>query len=148
MEHRDPIGGAIHTIMICPTSHSNPSPSLSLAAATTLPSLARFAFAAVFLTFFWNSAATKLDGLFTPTLDVYAQVFPKAMEAVGCDVSQLSAFHTLVVLVRAWAEYALPAVARHGFLQCVTRKVAAEAFLCLGGFARVSGLFNAPFNPT
>ena len=92
------------------TLHNALAGGLSRAAAATLPTLARFAFAAVLLTFFWNSAATKLDGLFTPTLGSYAQVFPKAMEAVGYDVSQLSGVHTLVVLAGAWAEYALPAL--------------------------------------
>lgn len=73
-----------------------------------LPTLARFAFAATLLVYFWHSAGTKLDGLFTPSLGAYAQIFPKAMEAAGYDIGQLGLFHKLVVLAGSYAEYILP----------------------------------------
>lgn len=77
-----------------------------------LPLLARFTFAATLLGYFWASGLTKLGsglfGLFNPSLGAYAQIFPKAMEAAGYDVSKLSGFHTLVVLAGTWAEFLLP----------------------------------------
>jgi putative oxidoreductase len=73
-----------------------------------LPTAARLVFAGVLLGYFWASAATKLDGVFTPSLGAYAQIFPKVFEAVGYDASQLGLWHRLVVLAGAWAEYVLP----------------------------------------
>lgn len=77
-----------------------------------LPLLARLTFAGVLFLYFWNSGLTKISdgvfGLFQPSLGAYAQIFPKQMEAVGFDVSQLSIFHTLVVLAGTWAEFILP----------------------------------------
>jgi putative oxidoreductase len=73
-----------------------------------LPTAARLLFAGVLLGYFWASAATKLDGVFTPSLGAYAQIFPKVFEAVGYDASQLGLWHRLVVLAGAWAEYVLP----------------------------------------
>lgn len=75
-----------------------------------LPTLARATFAAVLASYFWSSALTKLDGPFTPSLGAYAQIYPRAMEAVGYDPSQMSAFQTLVVLGGSWAELILPAL--------------------------------------
>lgn len=77
-----------------------------------LPLLARFVFAATLLGYFWASGLTKLgDGIFgflSPSTGAYAQIFPKAMEAVTYDVSQLSWFHWLVVVAGTWAEFLLP----------------------------------------
>ncbi|WGW05743.1 DoxX family protein [Tropicibacter oceani] len=77
-----------------------------------LPLLARFVFAATLLGYFWASGMTKLgDGLLgflRPSTGAYAQIFPKAMEAVTYDVSQLSVFHWLVVVAGTWAEFLLP----------------------------------------
>jgi len=74
--------------------------------------LARFLFAAIFLIYFWVSGLTKLGdgffGLFSPSLGAYAQIFPRAMEAAGYDASQLTFFHTIVVLAGTWAEFILP----------------------------------------
>ena len=47
-------------------------------------------------------------GIFSPSLGAYAQIFPKAMEAVGYDVSQLSIFHWAVVVAGTIAEFVLP----------------------------------------
>jgi putative oxidoreductase len=73
-----------------------------------LPSLARFAFAAVLMLYFWASAATKFDGVLTPSLGAYAQIYPRAFEAAGYDPRQLSLFAHLVVLLGGWAEVVLP----------------------------------------
>lgn len=77
-----------------------------------VPLFARFVFAATLLGYFWSSAMTKLGdgvmGIFVPSTGAYAQIFPKQMEAVVYDVSQLSFFHTLVVLAGTWAEFILP----------------------------------------
>jgi putative oxidoreductase len=82
------------------------------AAPWLLPTLARFTFAATLMLYFWNSGLTKLGsgigGLFAPSLGAYAQIFPKAMEAVGYDVGQLGLFHRLVVLAGTYAEFLLP----------------------------------------
>lgn len=77
-----------------------------------LPLLARFLFAALFLMYFWVSGLTKLgDGVFgflSPSVGAYAQIFPRVMEEIVYDTSQLSFFHTLVVLAGTWAEFLLP----------------------------------------
>lgn len=83
---------------------------LDRAGDVALPTLARAGFAAVLLGYFWASGLTKLDGPFTPSLGAYAQIYPRAMEAAGFDVSQMSGFQTLVVLAGAWAEVILPAL--------------------------------------
>lgn len=75
-----------------------------------LPIAARFIFAAVLLTYFWASGLTKLDGVFMPSLGAYGQIFPRAMEAAGYDISQMGAVRTLIVLAGAWAELILPAL--------------------------------------
>lgn len=85
-----------------------------------LPLIARAIFAAVFLAYFWVSGLTKLGdglwGIFSPSAGAYAQIFPRAMEAAGYDASQLSLFHTLIVLAGTWAEFILPALIVIGFL--------------------------------
>lgn len=82
---------------------------LNTSADTILPTLARFVFAATLLFYFWNSACTKRDDTpFSPSIGGYAQIFPKAMEAVGYDISQMSIFHWAVVVAGTLAEYILP----------------------------------------
>ncbi|MEM8741757.1 MAG: DoxX family protein, partial [Pseudomonadota bacterium] len=54
--------------------------------------------------------------LFQPSMGAYTQIFPKAMEAVSYDVSQLDTFHTLVALAGTWAEFILPALFVLGLL--------------------------------
>jgi putative oxidoreductase len=77
-----------------------------------LPTMARFVFAAVLAVYFWASASTKLgDGIFgflSPSTGGYAQIWPKAMEAVTYDSSQLGIFHWAVVVAGTWAEFILP----------------------------------------
>ena len=84
-----------------------------------LPTLARLLFAAILLKYFWVSALTKLgDGVwaFSPSMGAYAQIFPRAMEAAGYDTGQMSAYHTLVVLLGTWAEFVLPVLIVIGLL--------------------------------
>ena len=82
-----------------------------------LPTLARLIFAGVFLVYFWNSATTKVgDNIFMPSLGAYAQIFPKATEAVGYDISQLSLLHTLIVIAGTVAEFVLPLLIVIGLL--------------------------------
>lgn len=85
-----------------------------------LPILARLVFAGVLLVYYWNSGQTKLgDGLFgflTPSSGAYVQIFPKAMEAVGYDTSQLNFFHWAVVTGGTIAEFVLPALIAIGLL--------------------------------
>lgn len=77
-----------------------------------LPILARLVFVGVLFMYFWNSGLTKVGdgifGIFTPSLGAYAQIFPKAMEAAGYDVSQLGVFHWAVVTAGTIAEFVLP----------------------------------------
>ncbi|NDR56366.1 DoxX family protein [Aliiruegeria sabulilitoris] len=77
-----------------------------------IPTLARFAFAAVLLMYFWGSAMTKLGdgifGLFSPSVGAYAQIFPQKAEAVVYDTTQFSIFEKLLILAGTWAEFILP----------------------------------------
>lgn len=77
-----------------------------------LPLLARFTFAAVLLMYFLRSAQTKLGegffGFLSPSDGAYIQIFPKEVEALGYDTSQLDTFHWLVALAGTWAEFILP----------------------------------------
>ena len=85
-----------------------------------LPTVARFLFAALFLMYFWVSGLTKLGdglmGIFQPSVGAYAQIFPRVMEAVTYDTSQLSLFHWLVTLAGTWAEFLLPLLIVIGLL--------------------------------
>lgn len=77
-----------------------------------LPTMARFVFAAVLAVYFWASGLTKLGdgifGLFSPSVGAYAQIFPKAFEAVSYDASQLGVLHWAVVVAGTAAEFILP----------------------------------------
>jgi putative oxidoreductase len=70
-----------------------------------------------FLTLGWGICPDHgFFGIFSPSVGAYAQIFPRAMETVGYDSSQLSLFHTLVVLAGTWAEFILPFLIVIGFL--------------------------------
>ena len=77
-----------------------------------LPLAARFTFAATLLIYYLNSARLKVgDGFFgilSPSDGAYIQIFPKAFEDVGYDVSQFGFFHWAVVTAGTWAEFLLP----------------------------------------
>lgn len=81
-----------------------------------LPTAARLVFAAVLFSYFWSSAQTKLDGVLTPSIGAYAQIFPKAFEAVGYDPAQMGLWQWLVVLAGSWAEFVLPVLIVLGLL--------------------------------
>ncbi|UZD91637.1 DoxX family protein [Cognatishimia activa] len=85
-----------------------------------LPTLARLIFAAVLLFYYWNSGLTKLgDGFFGflfPSVGAYAQIFPKALEAVSYNTSALSIFHWAVVFAGTVTEFILPALIVIGLL--------------------------------
>ncbi|WP_103334029.1 DoxX family membrane protein [Pseudotabrizicola formosa] len=82
-----------------------------------LPVLARLVFAAVLAGYFWASALTKLGpGLLMPSTGAYAQIFPRAFEAVGYDASQLGLWPRLVVLAGTGAEFLLPLLIIAGLL--------------------------------
>jgi putative oxidoreductase len=84
------------------------------------PLLARLVFAATLLVYYWNSAGTKISegifGFLRPSSGAYAQIFPRAFEAVGYDSSQLSPFQTLIVLAGTWGEFVLPLLVVIGLL--------------------------------
>lgn len=85
-----------------------------------LPTLARVFFATSLAGYFWASALTKLGdgplGFLSPSVGAYAQIFPRQMEAVVYDTSQLGAFHWLVVVAGTWAEFILPLLLILGLL--------------------------------
>jgi putative oxidoreductase len=84
---------------------------LDSAADWALPTAARAVFAAVLLGYFWASAMTKIgDGVLSPSIGAYSQIFPKMFEAAGYDPSQLGPFATFVVLAGTFAEFLLPAL--------------------------------------
>ena len=74
-----------------------------------------------------------LFGLFSPSTGAYAQIFPKAFEAVGYDASQLGLFHWAVVVAGTLAEFVLPLLIILGLL---TRLAA----LGMMGFVAVQSL--------
>lgn len=75
--------------------------------------LARFAFAAVLLGYFWNSARTKvgegISGFFSVSDTAYFQIVPKVMEAAGLDTANVALFPwKLMVYAGTYAEFILP----------------------------------------
>ncbi|MFQ6550431.1 DoxX family membrane protein [Aestuariibius sp. 2305UL40-4] len=88
---------------------------LDRAASAVLPTLARLVFAGVLLVYYLHSAGTKHEGL-SLSLGAYAQIYPKAMAAAGFDITQMSAFQTLVVTAGTIAEYVLPILLLVGLL--------------------------------
>lgn len=94
------------------TLHNRIFSGLDNAGNWIVPTLARFTFIAVLLSYFWASAKTKLGdgvlGFLKPSDGAYIQIFPKAVEAAGYDTSQLNAFHWLVAVAGTWAEFVLP----------------------------------------
>lgn len=74
---------------------------------------ARFVFAAVLLTFFLNSAATKVGagfpGVLIPGVGAYAQILPPIAEAAGYDPSQIAVFPwKILVFAGTYAEFIVP----------------------------------------
>jgi putative oxidoreductase len=74
---------------------------------------ARFAFAAVLLGYFWNSAKTKVGegfaGFFSISENAYYQIVPKAIEAAGLDTTNIALFPwKLMVYAGTYSEFILP----------------------------------------
>lgn len=96
------------------------SAMLETALSPLLPLLARLTFAAVLLGYFWSSALTKLGpgifGIFAPSPGAFAQIYPRAMEAVSYDSSKLGLIPHLVVVAGTLAEFILPALIVLGLL--------------------------------
>ena len=84
------------------------------ASVPVLTTLARFVFAATLLGYFWNSGLTKIpdgvSGLFSPSFNAFAQIFPKGAEAAGFDIGAATVFQKAVILAGTWAEFVLPAL--------------------------------------
>lgn len=85
-----------------------------------LPTLARVVFGGVLLVYYLNSGLTKLgDGLWgvlQPAAGAYAQIFPRAFEAVGYDINALGLFHRVVVVAGTLSEFILPVLIVIGLL--------------------------------
>ncbi len=92
--------------------HDRLAHSLNNIASEILPLLARLIFASTLMLFFWRSAMTKLGdgfmGLFTPSINAYAQILPTRFEAVGYDTDALGFLDWLVVFAGTWGEILLP----------------------------------------
>ena len=71
---------------------------------------ARFTFGAVLAGYYWASAMTKLEGVFSPTIGAYYQILPSVTEAADYDPEAISIFFTPIVLLGSWAEFILPAL--------------------------------------
>lgn len=100
--------------------HNSLSDRASAAAPWLLPTLARAAFAAVLLGYFWRSAMTKLGpgplGFLMPSDGAYIQIFPRAMEAATYNSANLGLFHWAVVTAGTLAEFILPLLIVVGLL--------------------------------
>ena len=83
---------------------------------SVIPLLARLVFAGTLLIYFWNSAQTKLSGIFTLDFGAFAQIFPKKFEALGYDPSLMSGLDQAIVFAGTYAEYILPALIVVGLL--------------------------------
>lgn len=93
---------------------------LDRAATPVMTTLARVLFAGILFSYFWGSAMTKLgdglSGLWTLSIGAYAQIFPKAFDAVGYDASALPPLYKLIALAGTWAEIVLPVLIVIGLL--------------------------------
>lgn len=85
-----------------------------------LTTLARLIFAGTLLMYFWVSGLTKVGdgifGIFQPSVGAYAQIFPRVMEQISYDTSQLTIYHWAVVTAGTVAEFVLPALIVVGLL--------------------------------
>jgi putative oxidoreductase len=100
-----PMGLPARALMV----HDRLADAADAASGWLLPTLARVLFAATLFAYYWSSALTKLGpSAFQPDAGAYIQIFPRAVEAAGYDFSQLTVFHTVVVLLGTWAEFVLP----------------------------------------
>ncbi|QIE47102.1 DoxX family protein [Pseudohalocynthiibacter aestuariivivens] len=87
-----------------------------------VPTLARIIFAGVLFYYFWQSGVSKIafdqgiGGWLTPTDGAFAQIFPKAAEAVLYDVDQMTFLQKVIAVAGGWAEILLPLLIVVGLL--------------------------------
>ena len=105
--------------------------------------LARLVFAAVLFFYFFNSAMTKIGegalGFLTITDGAYVQMFPKLMEAVSYDVSQIPLVpYGLIAYAGTYAEIVLPILVVVGLF---TRLAALGmiGFVCVQSYVDITG---------
>lgn len=105
--------------------------------------LARLIFAAVLFFYFFNSAMTKIGegtlGFLTITDGAYVQMFPKVMEAVGYDTTQIAFFpYTVMAYAGTYAEIILPILVVFGLF---TRLAALGmiGFVCVQSYVDIFG---------
>ena len=109
-----------------------------------LPTLARFAFAAVLLRYFWNSAYTKIYNFREESFEIfgtsgaYAQILPKAFEDASYDVSQISFFYKLVVFAGTYSEFLLPLLILIGLFTRIAA-VGMIGFILVQSFVDITG---------
>ncbi|MGI1663080.1 DoxX family membrane protein [Palleronia sp. KMU-117] len=101
-------------------AHQSVAARLDAVSTALIPTLARLTFAGVLLIYFWNAARTKLGdgvlGFLRPSDGAYIQIFPRAVEAAGYDVSQLGVGHWAIAVAGTWAEFLLPLLIVLGLL--------------------------------
>ena len=105
--------------------------------------LARLVFAGVLFFYFFNSAMTKIGegalGFLTITDGAYVQMFPKVMEAVSYDTSQIAFVpYTLIAYAGTYAEIILPILVVIGLF---TRLAALGmiGFVCVQSYVDIVG---------
>ena len=105
--------------------------------------LARLVFAAVLFFYFFNSALTKIGegplGFLTISDGAYVQMFPKVMEAVSYDTSQIAFVpYTLIAYAGTYAEFILPILIVVGLF---TRLAALGmiGFVCVQSYVDIVG---------
>jgi putative oxidoreductase len=97
--------------------HNSIFAPLSRQSQVVIPTLARIIFLAVLFFYYWNSAQLKIDGsIFTPSAGAFAQIFPKAAEAVLYDVTQMTFFQRLIIFAGTVAEFVFPVLIVIGLL--------------------------------
>lgn len=104
---------------------------------------ARFSFAAVLAGYYWASAMTKLEGVFSPTIGAYYQILPSVTEAADYDPGAISIFFTPIVLLGSWAEFILPALLLIGLF---TRGAALAmiGFIFVQSLTDIGGMVSTP----
>jgi putative oxidoreductase len=107
-----------------------------------LPTLARVVFAGVLLFYFWVSAMTKFGdgfgGLIWLSDTAYVQIFPKAVEALDYDASQLGVGHKLIAVMGTWAEFLLPLLITLGLLTRLSA-LGMIGFVLIQSFVDITG---------
>lgn len=104
---------------------------------------ARFVFAGVLFVYFYASALTKVGsgiaGFFQPSVGAYAQILPKAMEAVSYNTSAIAVFpDKLIVYAGTYAEFVLPILIVAGLFTRLAA-LAMIAFIAVMTYTDITG---------